>query len=127
MRGVWRFEDLVAWQLAVQLEQLVDRYSERPAIKRDFKFREQLIDAAASGPRNIAEGFGRYHHPEFSRFARIARASEEEVLNHFLRAQRKGYISIAECDDGPHAARKALKAVNGLIRYLDSTPDFGKN
>jgi four helix bundle protein len=127
MRGVWRFEDLVAWQLAVQLEQLVDRYSERPAIKRVFKFREQLIDAAASGPRNIAEGFGRYHHPEFSRFARIARASEEEVLNHFLRAQRKGYISIAECDDGTHAARKPLKAVNGLIRYLDSTPDFGKN
>jgi four helix bundle protein len=127
MRGVWRFEDLVAWQLAVQLEQLVDRYSERPAIKRVFKFREQLIDAAASGPRNIAEGFGRYHHPEFSRFARIVRASEEEVLNHFLRAQRKGYISIAECDDGTHAARKALKAVNGLIRHLDSTPDFGKN
>ena len=118
MKGVWRFEDLVAWQLAIQLEQLADKYSERPAIKRDFKFHEQLIDAAASGPRNIAEGFGRYHHPEFSRFARIARASEG--------AQRKGYITVDECSECAHAARKALKAVNGLIRYLDSTPGFGK-
>ena len=127
MKGVWRFEDLIAWQLAVQLEQLVDRYREKPAIKRDFKFHDQIKDAAESGPRNIAEGFGRYHHPEFSRFARIARASEEEVLNHLLAAQRKKYISTAECDEGAHAARKALKAVNGLIRYLDSTPGFGKN
>lgn len=126
MKGVWRFEDLVAWQLAVQLEQLVDLYAEKPSIKRDFKFHDQLVDAAASGPRNIAEGFGRFHHPEFSRFAWIARASEEEVLNHILRAQRKAYITTAERDEGLHAVRKALKAVNGLIRYLDSTPAFGK-
>jgi len=127
MKGVWRFEDLIAWQLAVQLEQLVDRYRERPAIKRDFKFHDQIKDAAESAPRNIAEGFGRYHHPEFSRFARIARGSEEEVMNHLRAAMRKKYISEVECDEGLHAARKALKAVNGLIRYLDSTPGFGKN
>ena len=126
MGGVWRFEDLVAWQLAVQLERLTDRYCEKPAIKRDFKFRDQLADAAASAPRNIAEGFGRHRHPEFARFARIAKASEEEVLDHLLRARRKGYITDAELDQGAHAARKALKAVNGLIRYLDDTPGFGK-
>ena len=126
MDGVWKFEDLVAWKLAVQLEQVVDRYCDRPSIKRDFKFRDQLADAAASAPRNIAEGFGRYYHPEFAQFARIAKASEEEVINHFLDANRKGYITPAECEDGLHAARKALKAVNGLIRYLERTPNFGK-
>jgi four helix bundle protein len=77
-------------------------------------------------PRNIAEGFGRFHHPEFARFARIAKGSEQEVLNHLYRARTKGYITPAEFDDGAHAARKALKAVNGLIRYLESTPEFGK-
>ena len=126
MDGVWKFEDLVAWKLAVQLQQLADKFCEKPVIKHDFKFRDQLADAAASAPRNIAEGFGRFYHPDFARFARIAKGSEEEVLNHFLDAKRKGYLNLVECEDGAHAARKALKAVNGLIRYLDATPNYGR-
>ena len=126
MDGVWKFEDLVAWKLAVQLQQVADKYCEKAVIKRDFKFRDQLADAAASAPRNIAEGFGRFYHPDFAKFARIAKGSEEEVLNHFLDAKRKGYLTLVECEDGLHAARKALKAVNGLIRYLDATPKFGR-
>jgi four helix bundle protein len=126
MNGVWKFEDLGAWKLAVELEGFADRVCSKPDVKRDFKFRDQLADAAASGPRNIAEGFGRFHHPEFSRFARIAKASEQEVMNHLRHAKAKNYITQVELEDGLWAARKALKAVNGLIKYLDSTPDFGK-
>ena len=126
MKGIWKFEDLVAWQLAVQLQTLIDRLCEREAIKSDVKFHSQLADAAASGPRNIAEGFGRYYHPEFARFARIAKASEQEVLNHLYRARNKNYITVAEFEDSAWATRKALKAVNGLIRYLDATPHHGK-
>ena len=126
MNGIWRFEDLVAWQLAMQLQTKVDRLCERPSIKSDLKFHSQLSDAACSGPRNIAEGFGRHFHPEFARFARIAKASEQEVLNHLYRARTKGYITPAEFEDTAWAARKALKVVNGLIRHLDETPDFGR-
>jgi four helix bundle protein len=126
MKGIWKFEDLVAWQLAVRLQRITDGYCAKPEIRRDFRFRDQLTDAAASAPRNLAEGFGRFHHPEFARFARIAKASEEEVFNHLLDAKRKCYITLVECDDAQHAARRALKAVNGLIRYLDATPGFGK-
>ena len=111
MRGIWKFEDLVAWQLAVKLQTVTDAYCEKPQIQRDFKFRDQLADAGASAPRNIAEGFGRFYHPDFARFARIARASEEEVLNHLIRARNKRYITEEELDIGAHAARKALKAV----------------
>ena len=126
MKGIWRFEDLGAWQRAMELQTIVDRYCERASIRHDRRFHEQLSDAAASGPRNIAEGFGRYHHPEFARFARIAKSSEEEVLNHLYRANHRHYITLAEFEDGAWAARKALKAVNGLIRYLEDTPNFGK-
>jgi four helix bundle protein len=73
---------------------------------------------------NIAEGFGRKSHREFSRFAYIAKGSEHEVLNGFIEAHQKGYITAAELDRGDHAARKALKVLNGLIHYLDSTPDW---
>ena len=126
MQPVWKFEDLVAWKLALELQTMVDRLCERPPIASDLKFHGQLSDAAASGPRNIAEGFGRYYHPEFARFARIAKSSEQEVLNHLYRARNRNYITPAEFEDAAWAARKALKAVNGLIRYLDDTPGFGK-
>jgi len=126
MEGVSRFEDLVAWQLAVALQRFADNVCERPVVKRNRKFQIQLSDSAASGPRNIAEGFGRYYHPEFAQFARTARGSEGEVINHLRDAHRKRYMTRDELERGLHAAREALKAVNGLIRYLESTPDFGR-
>ena len=127
MKGVWRFQDLVAWQLAVRLQGVADGYCLKPAIRRDFKFHDQLSDAAASAPRNIAEGFGRVYHPEFARFAIIAKASEQEVLNHLIAAHTRGLLSDQELDLGDHAARRALKVLNGLIAYLESTPEWGRD
>jgi four helix bundle protein len=124
--GVWRFQDLVAWQLARELKQRADVICEKPTVKRDFSFATQLRQAAASGPANLAEGFGRNFHPEFARFARIARASELEVLNHIIDARGRGYVDEIEFDQADHAAKKAIKAVNGLIRYLEATPKFGR-
>ena len=57
------------------------------------------------------------------RFARIAKASEIELLNHFIEAVDSGHITVDERKKLDHAAKKAIKAVNGLIRYLESTPD----
>ena len=72
MKGVWRFQDLVAWQLADQLRQVVIGYLAKDSLKRDYKLHAQLSDAASSGPKNIAEGFGRKSHREFARFCHIA-------------------------------------------------------
>jgi four helix bundle protein len=126
MKGIWKFEDLIAWQLAFELKLLVDGICNRPVIRSDFKFCSQLCDAAASGPRNLAEGFGRHFHPEFARFARIAKASELEVLNHLMDARSLEYITGDEFDHADHLVRRALKVVNGLIRHLESTPGYGR-
>jgi four helix bundle protein len=95
----------------------------RPAVANDFEFRDQLRDSARSAPRNIAEGFARFRHKEFAQFARVAKGSEGETLNHFIDAVDSGYMSKEEFPRFEHAARKALKAVNGLIYYLETTPD----
>jgi four helix bundle protein len=95
----------------------------RPAVQRDFKFRDQLLDAARSAPRNIAEGFARFRHKEFAQFARVAKGSEGEVLDHFLDAVDSGYMTKEEFPRFEHSAKKALKAVNGLIHHLETTPD----
>jgi four helix bundle protein len=106
---------------------VADAYCLKPVIRRDTRFHDQLSDAAASAPRNLAEGFGRVYHPEFARFAIIAKASEQEVLNHFIAAHQRGLLTDQELDHGDHAARRALKVVNGLIAYLESTPKWGRD
>ena len=127
MKGVWRFQDLIAWQLADGLRQTATNLCENEGLRRDYKLRGHLSEAASSAPKNIAEGFGRKTHREFVRFCYIARGSEQEVLDSLIEARQKGYISDIELDRGDHAARKALKVLNGLIAYLESTPDWDGN
>lgn len=123
MAGARDIRELVAWQLACQLKRLADEVCQRPGASRDFKYRDQLRDAAASAPRNIAEGFGRFGDKEFARFVRIAKESEVEVLNHFIDGVDKRYIEPDELPALEHAVRKSLKAATGLTRHLETTPD----
>jgi four helix bundle protein len=123
MSGFKDFREIAAWQRSREVKILAYTLLAKPEVARDFKFRDQLRDAARSAPRNIAEGFARYKHKEFAQFVRVAKGSLGEVLDHFIDAVDSGYLTPAEFTGHEHACKKALKAVNGLIRYLESTPD----
>ena len=123
MAGWKDFREIVAWQLAQQLKLMAYSFMERPAVQRRYSVRDQLGAAARSGPANIAEGFGKFGNKEFARFARIAKASEVEVLNHFIDLRDQKLITEDELLRAEHSARKALDAVVGLIRHLESTPE----
>src|SRR5688572_5432896 len=123
MSGFRDFREIGAWQRSREVRQLAYELLKRSDAARDFKFRDQLTDAARSAPRNIAEGFARYKHKEFAQFVRIAKGSMGEVLNHFIDAVDSGYLPPTDFPHHEHACKKALKAINGLIRYLESTPD----
>jgi four helix bundle protein len=118
MAGWRHFRDIAAWQHARALKIMTDGFLRQPQFKREYKFCDQLSDAARSGPRNIAEGFGRFGNKEFARFVRIAKGSEAEVLNHFIDAHDQHLITDQELRDGEHAALKAMKAAVGLIKHL---------
>ncbi len=120
MAGFRSFREFGAWQLAYALWQAVVPLCHRAQAAHDFRLLTQVREAARSGPRNIAEGYGRYRPREFAQFVRIARGSEVELLNHFQEAFDSGYLTDAERRDLEHAAKKAIKAANGLIRYLES-------
>jgi hypothetical protein len=68
-----RFEELICWQVAVELRDLVCRMIEQGPVLKDSRFRDQIRDSACSAPRNMAEGFGRFDPPEFARFLNFAR------------------------------------------------------
>lgn len=121
MAGWKDFREIVAWQRAETVKLRVYKLLERPSVKHDFRFLDQLRDAARSAPANIAEGFGRFGNKEFARFARIARGSEQEVLNHLIDARDRRLITDDELMLEEHHVRKALDAAAGLIRHLERT------
>jgi four helix bundle protein len=125
--GFRDFRDIAAWQRSREVKQLAYELLKRPDAARDFKFRDQLLDASRSAPRNIAEGFARYKHKEFAQFVRIAKGSIAEVMDAFIDAVDSGYLPAAELPRHEHSCKKALSAINGLIRYLESTPDPPSN
>jgi four helix bundle protein len=123
MAGLKDFRELAAWQRAREVRQLAYCLLKHPEARRDFKFSNQLRDASRSVTRNLAEGFARYKHREFAQFARVAQGSMGEVLDHFIDAVDNGYLAEADLPRHEHACRRAMKAISGLIQYLESTPD----
>jgi four helix bundle protein len=118
--GASRYDELIVWQLANELLQKVLALTAAGPVSRDFKFRDQLRDAAASVTRNVAEGFGRGGDAEFAAFLRTARGSLTETHTSLRDGQGRGYFTEAQTDDLQRLARRAAKAATGLIRYLES-------
>ena len=112
------FTELDCWQLASDLKRRLYDVARRSAIRADLAFRDQIIHAAASAPRNISEGFGRYRRLDFAHFLDIARASLNECENHLLDAVDRGYITEAECNELMVLQKRTVGAVAGLQRYL---------
>jgi four helix bundle protein len=123
MAGWKDIREIAAWRYARDVKIRVDEFLERPNVRRKYGRCDQIFDAARSGPSNIAEGFGKFGNKEFARYVRIAKGSEIEVLNHLIDLRDQRLISEDEMLSSEHAVRKALKAVVGLIRHLENTPD----
>jgi len=120
--AVSRYEDLDCWQLANELKRAVYELIDcSPAAARDFRFRDQLRDAAGSGPANLAEAFGYYHHGDSARFARIAKASLTETHNHLLDGVDRRFWTTARVEPAIVLARRAIGATVGWIRRLSTT------
>ena len=118
MAGVRRFEDLVCWQLATQLKRRLYAVVERPHVRSDFKYVDQVRDAAASAPANIAEGFGRWTNAEFLHFLTIARSSLNEIQNHLHDGVDRRHIEPVEFEELFTLSKRALAALSALQRYL---------
>jgi len=83
-----------------------------------FALTDQLVRASRSATANLAEGYGRYQYPDMVRFARQARGSLYEVLDHLTVALDEGYIPKAVFDEESAQVNRAIQVVNGFIRFL---------
>jgi four helix bundle protein len=112
------FDELDCWQLATELKRGVYALVDSTEAVNDFKFRDQIRDSAASAPRNIAEGFGRYEPNEFKQYLKVANGSLMETANHLLDGVHRGYFKPTATAPLHILARRASAATTSMIRYL---------
>ena len=118
MAAIERFEDILAWQSARKLTQMVYAVSTRGAFARDYRLRDQIQGSAISVMSNIAEGFDSSSSGEFIRFLGYARRSATELQSQLYIALDQGYISRQEFQCIYAQAVKTKSLIGGLIRYL---------
>ena len=95
----FRFQDLIIWQLAIEIaDQLLD-IADTLEQKRLYKFAEQLRGAGLSMSNNIAEGSGSSSKKEFKQFLNIARRSTFENANILILLRRRNLISDESLGD----------------------------
>lgn len=113
-----RFEDLEIWQEARALSKMVFEMTSIEPFSKDYKFRDQIRDAAGSVMDNIAEGFGRGGNREFVNFLSIAKGSNDEVRSQSYRAFDFNYINHDKLNELLEKTDKISKKISNFIQYL---------
>src|SRR5262245_41531154 len=73
------FQDLEAWQLANELKLEVYKLLKSEPVRSDLEYCRQIRKSAASSPRNIAEGFGRFRPRPFAQYMEFSIGSTHET------------------------------------------------
>jgi four helix bundle protein len=109
------FEDLIVWQKSKELAVLVYKLFEKST---DYGFRDQILRAAVSVMKNIAEGFERNTNNEFRQFLFIAKGSCGEIRSMLYLAKETGRINDPNFTDLSKKALEISKMLSGLIKKL---------
>lgn len=118
-RQIRSFEDLECWKACRALRLFVLR-KVLPRLPKDeqFELRVQLRKAARSTTANIAEGYGRFHFLDNSKFCSNARGSCWEVLDHLITSSDDSYIEEEQLREGRQLVERAVQLLNGYMAYL---------
>jgi four helix bundle protein len=118
MASLSSFEELECWKAGTALRKRIRLITNSFPLEEKFRLTDQLIRATRSVTANIAEGFGRFHYLENSRFCRHSRGSLNEILDHLIVAEEAGYISKEELSELRAETTKCIMILNGYISYL---------
>ena len=125
MGTIRRFEEMICWQAARDLVNLVYRFTKGEQFKRDYELVNQIRRSAVSTMANMAEGFHRNSKKDFIKFLDYSRASVAETVSHFYVAFDQGYITETELKELQRQADTVWKSTNGFMTYLKR--DIKKN
>lgn len=103
-KGSGSHRDLMVWQEAMNLVEMVYRTTARFPSEETFGLSSQLRRSAVSVPSNIAEGAGRNSTRELVQYVGVASGSLAELDTQLEIAVRLGYLG-KDSDPIRHASR----------------------
>lgn len=112
------FEDLDVWKVCRDLRVQIAILARTFPREEQYRLQDQLIRASRSVTANLAEGYGRFHYAENMQFARQARGSLYEIIDHLTVAQAEKLIPGETFTLMREDVLRAVLVVNGFIRYL---------
>ena len=122
MNNIFGFENLAAYQRALDLvDKVYDLMKGFPSEEK-FALCDQLRRAVVSVPSNIAEGMGRMSGKEQVRFIEISYGSLMEVYCQLTIAKRRHYISEEVFKDLASEIENIAKPLSGLRNSLNPKP-----
>jgi four helix bundle protein len=118
MAKVDKIEDIVVWQLAIELTNAIYTITNNNVFNKDFALRDQIRKSAISIPSNIAEGFERNSTNQFLYFLVIAKGSAGELRTQLLIAKNQNYIGQSEFEKINEDTLEVSKKLGSFITYL---------
>ena len=112
------FEDLNIWKEAFQLMKEINELCKKFPREEKFRLVDQSDRASSSVCDNIAEGYTAYYYNDKIKGMYTARKEAGETQNHVRKMQAKGYIDKATADNKFDRYQKAIKGINGFVKYI---------
>lgn len=110
------FDDLDAWNVAVDLIAEIYKITESFPKSEQFGITSQLRRAANSIAANIAEGFGRYTYKDKTHTYVIARGECYEVESFLLVSIKLKMTSTDDIENAKQLTKRVRQLLSGLIR-----------
>ena len=112
------FTELEVWKQARKIRMDISRLVKSFPPQERLRLADQLIRSSRSIGNNIAEGHGRFHYQDETRFCVLARGSLSETLDHMIVAFDENIISKETFELFKLEYDMCLKMLNGYINYL---------
>jgi four helix bundle protein len=113
-----RYQDLIAWQKAMELAKSVYQATQTFPGDERFGLTSQMRRAAVSVASNIAEGQGRLSKGEFKQFLGHARGSVFEVETQTMLATDLGFLAKPQSEKVIELTSEVSRLLNGLISSM---------
>lgn len=121
----FRLDDFELYQQAREFRKRIYRQIRRLPHEEKYALDPQMRRAVVSVTNNIAEGHGRSHWQENTRFCRIARGSVDEVLDDLNVCIDENYGDIGTLHALKEEAYALIGRINSYIGYLQKCKQGG--
>ena len=112
------FMELEVWKKSrILRNKIVDLIKLFP-VEEKYRLTDQIIRSSRSIGNNIAEGHGRFHYVDSSKFFVNARGSAAETIDHLVIALDNKFIDQQVFESFKYDCEECMKMINGYINFL---------